>query len=145
MQTKQFSGWITAVGYLFGAGLVFIGGRFLLAPEVAERGYGLVFDQPTNAFHYIKGIRDVFSGLLFIGFTAARWFKPLGGVTLAGSLIPVVDMLIVLSDPHAVAGSEWIHGGTAIALWVYGYVLFRNERSTHQPQFEHTITHRQGQ
>lgn len=141
MQTNQFSNWTKVVGYLFGAGLVFIGGRFLLAPEVAERGYGLVFDQPTDAFHYIKGVRDVFSGLLFIVFTAANWRKPLAVVALAGSIIPIVDMLIVLNAPLAVPGTEWIHGITVVSLWVYSYFLLRNQRSTHQPQLKQAITH----
>ncbi|CCH51621.1 hypothetical protein BN8_00560 [Fibrisoma limi BUZ 3] len=141
MQTNQLSSWTKVVGYLFGAGLVFIGGRFLLAPEVAERGYGLIFDQPTDAFHYIKGVRDVFSGLLFIVFTAANWRKPLAVVALAGSIIPIVDMLIVLNAPLAVPGTEWIHGITVVSLWVYGYFLLRNQRSTHQPQLKQAIPH----
>ena len=123
MQTEKLPLWAKIVGYLFGFGLIFIGGRFLLAPEVAERGFGLLYDQPTNSFHYIKGIRDLFSGLILTSFTLANWRKPLGVVVLIGSLIPLVDMLIVLSAPNAVPGTEWIHGTTAVASWVFGYLL----------------------
>ena len=125
MQTEKLPLWARIVGYLFGFGLIFIGVRFLLTPEVAERGFGLVYDQPANSFHYIKGIRDLFSGLILTSFTLANWRKPLAVAVLAGSLIPLVDMLIVLSAPNAVPGAEWIHGTTAVALWVFGYLLVR--------------------
>lgn len=125
MQTEKLPLWAKIVGYLVGFGLIFIGGRFLLAPEVAERGFGLLYDQPTNSFHYIKGIRDLFSGLILTNFTLANWRKPLAVAVLAGSLIPLVDMLIVLTAPNAVPGAEWIHGTTAVASWVFGYFLVR--------------------
>lgn len=127
MQTDKLPLWAKITGYLFGIGLIFIGGRFLLAPEVAERGFGLLHDQPTNSFHYIKGVRDLFSGIVLAGFTLVNWRKPLAIVVLAGSLIPVVDMLVVLSAPMAVPGTEWIHGLTAVVSWVFGYFLLRNQ------------------
>ncbi|GAB4028195.1 hypothetical protein GCM10028773_61730 [Spirosoma koreense] len=117
--------WAKAIGYVFGIGMVFIGGRFLLDPETAERGFGLIYDQPSNAFHYIKGIRDLFSGLLMTLFTLLNWRKPLAVVILTGSLIPVVDMLIVLLLPSTVPSAAWIHGLTALTAWVYGYFLLR--------------------
>lgn len=126
MQTQKLPLWAKIAGYLFGFGLIFIGGRFLLAPEVAERGFGLLYDQPINSFHIIKGIRDIFSGLILVSFTLANWRKPLAMTVLIGSLIPVVDMLVVLNSPTAVPGAEWIHGITAVASWVFGYFLLRN-------------------
>lgn len=125
MQLEKLPLWAKIVGCLFGFGLLFIGGRFVLAPEVAERGFGLVYDQPTDSFHDIKGVRDIFSGLILTSFTLANWRKPLAVAVLAGSLIPLVDMLVVLSAPNAVSGAEWIHGTTAVALWVFGYFLVR--------------------
>ncbi len=135
MQTDKLPLWAKFLGYLFGVGLLFIGGRFLLVPEVAEHGFGLVYGQPTNAFHYIKGIRDIFSGLVITIFTVAGWRKPLAVAILAGSLIPLVDMLIVLNAPNAVAGAEWIHGLTAVVAWVFGYFLIRP-----QPASRHAVT-----
>lgn len=126
MQTDKLPLWATLIGYLFGIGLLFIGGRFLLAPEVAERGFGLIYDQPSESFHWIKGIRDLFSGLLLTLFTFVNWRKPLAVAVLVGSVVPVTDMLIVRSASNAVAGAEWIHGTTAVALWVFGYFLLRN-------------------
>ena len=52
-----------AVAFITGLGLLFIGVRFLLSPEVAEVGYGIHFnEQGDYSFHYIKGIRDILSG-----------------------------------------------------------------------------------
>ncbi len=129
MQTDKLPLWAKLLGYLFGVGLLFIGGRFLWLPEVAEHGFGLSYDQPTNSFHYIKGIRDIFSGLVLTIFTVAGWRKPLAVAVLSGSLIPLVDMLIVLNAPNAVPGAEWIHGTTAVALWIFGYFLARPQRA----------------
>ncbi len=125
MQTEKLPLWAKTVGCLFGFGLIFIGGRFRLAPEVAERGFGLLYDEPTNSFHYIKGIRDLFSGLILTSFTLANWRKPLAVVVLIGSLIPLVDMLVVLSAPNAVPGAEWIHRITVVVSWIFGYFLIR--------------------
>lgn len=125
MQTDKLPRWAKFAGYGFGIALLFIGGRFLLAPEVAERGFGLNYNQPNNAFHFIKGIRDVFSGLVLFAFTVANWRKPLAVAVLAGSLIPLVDMLIVLNTPNSVPGAKWIHGTTVVCSWLFAYGLLR--------------------
>jgi hypothetical protein len=127
MQTEKLPLWAKVAGYLFGIGLLFIGVRFLLVPEDAERGFGLIYNQPGYSFHYIKGVRDLFTGLVITGFTIANWRKPLAVVLLAGSVIPVVDMLVVLSAPTAVPGAEWIHGSTAAFAWLFGYFLLHNQ------------------
>jgi hypothetical protein len=65
-------------------------------------------------------------------FSVANWRKPLAAVALLGSLIPVADMVIVLTNAQPVAGAEWIHGTTAVALWVFGFFLLR-QSSTKKP------------
>jgi hypothetical protein len=126
MQTNHLPLWAKCAGYFFGIGLLFIGIRFLIMPEVAERGFGLFYNQPNEAFHYIKGSRDAFSGLILVIFTALQWRKPLAVVALAGALVPVVDMLTVLTTP-AVPGAAWIHGPTAVALLIFSYFLLRTQ------------------
>ncbi|MGI4742154.1 MAG: DUF4267 domain-containing protein [Janthinobacterium lividum] len=51
--------------------------------------------------HYAKGIRDIFSGLLLALFAGLGYDRPLAWVTLLGTLIPSVDLTIVLSQPTA--------------------------------------------
>lgn len=94
---------IRSLSLLTGLGLVFIGLRFLLAPRAGAEGYG-VFLPPTDthyAFHYAKGIRDVFSGLLLVAFAGLGYDRPLAWVLLLGALIPSVDLTIVLAQPTA--------------------------------------------
>jgi hypothetical protein len=83
--------------------MLFIGLRFLLAPRIGAEGFG-VFLPPTDtqyAFHYAKGIRDVFSGLLLALFAGLGYDRPLAWVTLLGTLIPSVDLAVVLTQPTA--------------------------------------------
>ncbi|QJD97012.1 DUF4267 domain-containing protein [Mucilaginibacter robiniae] len=90
-----------AIAFLTGLGMIFIGTRFLLAPETAEAGYGIHFNnQGDYSFHYIKGIRDVFSGLLICIFVLTKQTKALGITLAVGTIIPVTDMLIVLSKDY---------------------------------------------
>src|ERR1700741_965736 len=89
------------VAFITGLGLIFIGTRFLLAPEIAEAGYGIHFnEQGDYSFHYIKGIRDIFSGLLIGIFVLMNQRRALGVTLLAGTIIPLTDMLIVLNKNY---------------------------------------------
>lgn len=92
-----------ALSVLTGLLLLFIGLRFLLAPRAGAEGFGVFLPaSATNyAFHYAKGVRDVFSGLLIVGFAALGYDRPLAWVLLLGALIPVVDLSIVLAQPTA--------------------------------------------
>ncbi|MGZ3873033.1 MAG: DUF4267 domain-containing protein [Mucilaginibacter sp.] len=91
----------TAIAFLTGLGLIFIGTRFLLAPEIATAGYGIHFNAHGDySFAYIKGIRDVFSGLLICILALTKQTKALGTTLAVGTIIPVADMLIVLSKDY---------------------------------------------
>ena len=90
-----------SLSLLLGLGMVFIGLRFLLAPRAGAEGFG-VFLPPTDtqyAFHYAKGIRDVFSGLLLALFAGLGYDRALAWVLLLGTLIPGVDLTIVRAQP----------------------------------------------
>src|SRR5437762_13571165 len=92
---------LTLLSLLLGLGLIFIGSRFLLAPEIAERGFGiLVANQGDFAFHSIKGIRDLFTGLLITLLALTGQRKALAFCLLLGTLVPVTDGWIVLSRPE---------------------------------------------
>ena len=90
-----------AIAFLTGLGLIFIGARFLIAPETAEAGYGIHFnEQGDYSFHYIKGIRDLFAGVLICILVLSRKMKALGITLFIGTIIPLVDMLVVLSKDY---------------------------------------------
>jgi membrane-associated HD superfamily phosphohydrolase len=96
--TKNIS---IAIAFLTGVGLIFIGARFILSPEIAEAGYGIHFtEQGDYSFHYSKGIRDLLSGLLICIFVLNKQTKALAIVLLAGTIVPVADMLIVLNKSY---------------------------------------------
>ncbi|MGI4884164.1 MAG: DUF4267 domain-containing protein [Janthinobacterium lividum] len=92
-----------SLSLLLGLGMLFIGLRFLLAPRAGAEGFG-VFLPPADvnyAFHYAKGIRDVFSGLLLVVFAGLGYDRALAWVLLLGALIPGVDLSIVRAQPTA--------------------------------------------
>lgn len=89
------------MAWLLGAGMIFLGARFFFAPEAATAGFGIHYNAGGDyAFHYIKGIRDIFSGILLCGFVLLKQRQAVGLTLLAGTIIPMNDMLVVLSKPY---------------------------------------------
>jgi len=112
------------VAFITGLGLIFIGARFLLSPEIAEAGYGIHFnEQGDYSFHYIKGIRDIFSGLLMCAFVLMNERRPLGITLLAGTIIPVTDMLVVLNKSYNGVQQAIPHISAIIICVVIGIIL----------------------
>jgi hypothetical protein len=100
-----------SLSLFLGLGMVFIGLRFLLAPRAGAEGFG-VFLPPTDtqyAFHYAKGIRDVFSGLLLVLFAGLGYDRSLAWVLLLGALIPGVDLTVVRAQPTVSLALELPH------------------------------------
>ena len=71
----------------------------------------------------MKGIRDVVTGLLVIVFTFVA-LDYLGVLVLVLALIPLGDMVIVLTNRGSKAAAYGIHGATALALIVAAVLLF---------------------
>ena len=119
-----------AIAFLTGLGMIFIGARFLLSPEVAEAGYGIHFnEQGDYSFHYIKGIRDLFSGIVICVLILSKQTKALGITLLAGTIIPVVDMLIVLGKDYNGVAQAMPHIAAIIVCAVFGTMLLLNKTS----------------
>ena len=79
---------------LIGAGIIFIGARFILAPRVAAAGYGVQPDlsqKAAGAYLSVKGVRDIASGLFVFILMAAGATHLLGWVILAATIIPLAD------------------------------------------------------
>jgi len=110
---------------LTGLLLVFIGGRFLLDPLGAETGFGIHVPVNGNfSFHYIKGIRDLFSGVVILVFLWAREQRGLGLLLLTAAMIPTVDFFIVLNTPGHATASLYPHlTAVMMALVLGGYYL----------------------
>lgn len=113
------------IGYvlagLLAAAIIFIGGRFLVAPRIAAAGYGVpVRSELSEAGAYlsVKGVRDIATGLYVIILMIAGATQLIGWVMLAANIIPIADAVIVLRHGGAKAVAWGVHGGTAAVMLV---------------------------
>ena len=121
----------TSVGFylsaLIAVGIIFIGGRFLVAPSVAAAAYGVPAGTEPRSRAYLcaKGVRDIASGLVIAILIAYGAAHPLGWFMLAASIIPIGDAAIVLRHGGSRAAAFGIHGSTAaVRLIISGLLLF---------------------
>lgn len=113
-----------ALAFLLGLGMIFLGARFFFSPGAATAGFGIQFKADGDySFQYIKGIRDIFSGLLLCGFVLLNQRKAVGVTLLAGSIIPLNDMLIVLSKSYNGVSQAIPHIIAALICFVFGIIL----------------------
>ena len=102
--------------------IIFIGARFLLAPEAAAAGYGV--PAGAGAFLSVKGVRDATYGLVglallaFAGAPAEAWFM------LVVALVPLGDTVIVLRNGGSRATAFGIHFATAVTVLISAALLF---------------------
>lgn len=116
------------IAFLTGLGLIFLGARFILSPETAEAGYGICFnEQGDYSFHYIKGIRDLFTGLIICILVLAKQTKALGITLLVGTIIPIVDLLIVLNKDYNGITPAISHISAIIICFIFGIFFLVNK------------------
>jgi hypothetical protein len=122
---RSASYWLTAVA---AASIIFLGIRFILAPNVGAEGFGIPLAHTKEAIAYgrIKGIRDIFSGLVVLAFLIPRQPRATAFAFGAAVIIPVSDCLTVL----AVNGIQdvthlLIHGLTSVYMIITTFLLFR--------------------
>jgi len=120
----------TSIAYtlagLIGAGIIFIGARFIVAPRVAAAGYGVQQDiaQPSaGAYLRVKGIRDIATGLFVFVLMAAGATHLVGWVMLAATIIPIADAAIVLGNGGSKSIAFGVHGVTAIVMLITSALL----------------------
>ena len=111
---------------LIGAGIIFIGARFIVAPRVAAAGYGVqphLSQKAAGAYLSVKGIRDIASGLFVFILMAAGATSLLGWVILAATIIPIVDAAIVLGNGGSKSIALGVHGLTAAVMLMTSALL----------------------
>ena len=111
---------------LIGAGIIFIGARFIVAPRVAAAGYGVQPDlsqRSAGAYLRVKGVRDIASGLIIFSLMAAGATHPLGWMMLAATIIPLGDATIVLANGGPKSVAYGVHGLTAIVMLITSALL----------------------
>ncbi len=124
---RSVSYWMTL---LLALGIIFVGVRFIVDPAAGADGFGIGFtDAHDLAYGRIKGIRDIFSGVVLLPLLWMRMRYAAAWVFTTTIIVPVTDGLIVL----AVNGAGdlqhlLIHWGTAIVMMVTSVLLFRGAR-----------------
>ena len=114
----------TSIGFylsaVIAAGIIFIGGRFLLAPSSAATAYGVPAGAEPHSRAYLsaKGIRDIASGLFAAMLIAFGSAHALGWFMLIASIIPLSDAVIVLHQGGSRTVAFGVHGGTAVAILI---------------------------
>jgi len=125
---RSVSFWMTL---LIAFGIIFVGARFILNPIGAATDYGIPLSSANDiAFGRIKGIRDIFSGLVLLPLLYLRMRRATAWVFTAAIIIPATDCVIVLTTngptdvPHLL-----IHGLTAVYMVIVSFLLFRVKHS----------------
>ncbi|MFF2088784.1 DUF4267 domain-containing protein [Nocardia sp. NPDC058176] len=128
MTTQRIATALSLIGALF---IIYVGLSYLIAPVTTASGFGLPAwpDGDAAAFLNLKGVRDTVSGLLLIALLAARQRFALGIVTLVIALIPLGDMITVLSWHGSTAAAFGVHGFTAALVALTGVLLLLERRT----------------
>jgi hypothetical protein len=121
---QSVSFWMT---FLVAAGIIFIGGRFIVNPLAGADGYGIpILDVKDLSLGRIKGIRDIFSGLVLLPFLFLKMRKSAAIALTTAIIVPATDFCIVLmtNGPQDLQ-HLLIHGLTVVYMIVTSMLLFR--------------------
>jgi len=124
---RSVSYWLTL---LLALGIIFVGVRFLIVPSVGATGFGIsLADAQDAAFGRIKGIRDIFSGVVLLPLLWMRMRYAVAWVFTTTIIVPVTDGMIILANNGAGDVQHLlIHWGTAFVMMVTSVLLFRGAR-----------------
>lgn len=122
--TRHVSFWLT-LSLAFG--IIFIGIRFIAAPHTGAAGFGIGFTSTNDAVYgQIKGIRDIFSGLVLLPLLWLRMKKATALVFTTAIIVPITDFtFILLHNGLGDITHLLIHGGTAVVMIITSFLLFR--------------------
>jgi hypothetical protein len=107
------------------AAIIGIGINFILNPVGASTAYGIpIHDPAAFPFMWVKGIRDIFSGLVILWFLWTGDRRTTAILFALAILIPVGDGLVILSH-LGFAPPIYIQWGTALYMMIVGAFLLR--------------------
>jgi len=107
------------------AAIVAIGINFLINPVGASAGFGIPIHDPT-AFPYlwIKGIRDIFAGLVLLPFLLRGDRRATAVIFAVSIFVPFGDGLVILQH-LGFAPPLLIHWGTALYMTIVAAFLLK--------------------
>ena len=104
-----------------------IGINFILNPVGASTAYGIpIHDPAVFPFMWIKGIRDIFSGLVILWFLWTEDRRTTAILFAMAIVIPLGDGLVILSH-LGFAPPIYIHWGTALYMMIVAACLLRRK------------------
>lgn len=113
-----------AIAFLLGLGMVFLGARFFFSPQAATAAFGIRFNANGDySFHHIKGIRDIFSGVLLCALVLMKERRALGVMLSVATIIPLSDMLTIFSKSYNGVQQAMPHIVATIICSVVGILL----------------------
>jgi hypothetical protein len=112
--------WLTL---LVPVAIIGIGINFILNPVGASTGFGIpIHDPAAFPFMWIKGIRDIFSGLVVLTFLFRADRRTTAILYTLAVFIPIGDGLVILSH-LGFAPPIFIHWGTALYMIIVAAFL----------------------
>ena len=112
------------------AAIIGIGINFILNPVGASTAYGIpIHDPAAFPFMWVKGIRDIFSGLAVLAFLRRGDRRATAMLFAIAILIPFGDGLVILRHV-GFAPPIYIHWGTALYMTIVAAFLLRDPRKS---------------
>lgn len=111
---------------LVAAGIIMIGGLYVVSPERIMGGFGLrlpATDADTRAWLHLKGVRDIASGLAVLTLMLTTNNHTVGIVLLVFALIPFGDMSTILLSRGSKVTAFSVHGVTCLVMVLAGLLL----------------------
>jgi hypothetical protein len=106
-----------------------IGVNFIFNPIGASTGYGVpIHDAAAFPFMWIKGIRDIFAGLVILPFIFSGDRRTTAIIFAISIFVPFGDGLVILSH-LGFAPPIYIHWGTAFYMIVVAAFLLRSTKA----------------
>jgi len=108
--------------------IIAIGINFIFNPVGASIGYGIsIHDPAAFPFMWIKGIRDIFAGLVILPFLFRGDRRSTATLFAISIFVPLCDGLVILRH-LGFAPPIYIHWGTALYMMIVAAFLLRRKK-----------------
>jgi hypothetical protein len=108
-------------------GIIAVGINFILNPLGASAAYGIpIHDPAAFPFMWIKGVRDIFSGIAILPFLLRGDRRTTATLYAIAIFIPICDGLVILAH-LGFAPPIFIHWGTAIYMTIVAAILHKKK------------------
>lgn len=109
-------------------GIIGVGINFILNPVGASAAYGVpIHDPAAFPFMWIKGIRDICSGLVILPFLFSGNRRVTAILFAISIFIPFCDGLVIIGN-SGLAAPLFVHWGTALYMGIVAAFLLRRKK-----------------